>query len=679
MTYFKPVKASLVATALFFVSLATFGAPSDPVPPGPEALARLGAGTGPRREGSPEETRVFGLLAGWFSSRAEVHRTDFRGLDEEHSFSQQLWFRVAGSRPGDLVIVVPTDGSNDRGLAWAVAWARDALDHGTPVSLTFLFTGAERGTGTAAGLGSRTFLQDFYPTGPAAVLYFDADPSDNGLRLTTESGIFPSPLWMVQGLSEAFERQGLEPRFSGSSPSLFRLDLPERKNLLDPWFQRSIPGVWVASGPGGTGMVRALEAFTAALGQGVPARWDRHYLVFDLGSGKVFWDQMTYLEVFLGASAFLLFGYAALGRRRGSLRVLGTALWQIPVLLAVLFLALEASTRGVSWILALRGTPDLWKSAPAMVGLFKLLTTFTLYLLVLLPFRRSPLVRDPDFYGQAALLWFGVLVMVAAAIELSFSFYFLWALVWAAVLVVAPWRPVKLAALVAGPLWMFKAAWDILGPQPDLTLARSVLVTPLGGNVLLAILLFPFLLQVSAWHFAGHRRQERNEGLRAGIQLSLWTLATVASLFLVFRMPVPAARVTAPLVHLDLPSRSRILEPGTRLLPWEAPGWKTTVTRSAFLDRSVWDLEFSGTVVPEELDLTLAGDGPLTVYECTFPVVLDPQGTRARIVIGRQPPLPLDLRITLPSRTRAHLDVTLRGSEGPVPSLEITDRIGLNP
>jgi hypothetical protein len=460
---------------------------------------------------------------------------------------------------------------------------------------------------------------------------------------------------------------------------LFRLDLPEKKNLLDPWFQRSIPALWVAGGPEGPQPVRALETFAAALGSGVPAYWDRHYLVFDLGPRKIFWDQTTYLGFFLGTAAILLFGYALAGRHRGSLRILGRGFWQLPLLLAALFLSLEFSTQAVVEVLLLRGAPDLWRAAPAAVGLLKLLVALTLYLSVLLPFRRSPFLRDPDFYGQAALVGLGCLVMAAAAFELSFSFYFLWALVWAAVLVVVPWRPIKLMALAFGPLWLFKAAWDILGPQPDLTLARAVLIAPDGENLLVAVLIFPFLLQVSAWHFTGHQRQERNEGLRAGVQLSLWALATIGSLFLVVRMPFSLASGPVPLVHVDLPTHSRVVEPGTRPLPWEDPGWHTSVTRSAFLGRSVWDLEFSGTLVPERLDLTLTGDGPLTIFDCSFPVILNPEGTKARIVVGRQPPLPLDLRITLPAQTRARLEVTVQG--GPVrgTGLEVSDWIRLAP
>jgi hypothetical protein len=103
------------------------------------------------------------------------------------------------------------------------------------------------------------------------------------------------------------------------------------------------------------------------------------------------------------------------------------------------------------------------------------------------------------------------------------------------------------------------------------------------------------------------------------------------------------------------------------------------VNRSAFLGRSVWDLEFSGSLVPERVELTLTGDGPLTIFDSSFPVILDPAGTKARIVVGRQPPLPLDLRITLPARTRARLEVRVEGSPVGGTDLEVTDWIRLAP
>jgi hypothetical protein len=670
------VKLPLIVCGVFFVVGLAAAAPAAPPTPEVRSVAGWLSGLGERREGSAAEALVFDTLYRWFSPRAAVKRSGFADQDGEHSFSQRLWFRVAGPRPGELVLVIPTDGANHRGVAWAAAWADEALKTGTPVSLTFLFTGAERGAGESEGLGSRVFLQDFYPTEPAAVLYLDAGESD-AVKLTAESGVYPSPLWMVRGLSEALNAQKLVFRFTGTAPSLFRLDLPERRNALEPWFARSIPALLVGDGPADERMVRALQGFTAALSTGVPDVWDRHWLAFDFGVGKIFWDQQTYLVIYLTTVVILLFGYASLGRRhRGSLKVLGQGFWQLPVLLAFGFLALEAGTALSTALQASRGQSELWKQAPLLVWSFKGLVAVTLYIFLFLPFRRTPLSRDPDFYGQAALLWLGAMTLASTVFELSFSFYFLWALVWSAVLLVAPWRPVKLIALSLGPVWLVKAAFDVLGPQPDLELSRWVLASPLAGNFVLDLLFFPFLLQVNAWHFSGHRHQNRNEGLRALLQLAGWVLLTLGTGLALLRIDAPPP-LPAAVERVDQRGHTRILQSTGQVLPYLEGLWTTTVTHSAFLDRTVWSLRFDGSLPPDEVDLELVSEEPLTIFDCSFPLVLDPSGQSARIVIGRQPPLPLGLRLTLPQGASARLLVraVLEGER----RVELSDEVKLSP
>jgi len=291
-----------------------------------------------------------------------------------------------------------------------------------------------------------------------------------------------------------------------------------------------------------------------------------------------------------------------------------------------------------------------------------------LTLLLILPFRRSPLTTDPDFYGQSALLWLGAMTLAAAAVELSFSFYFLWALFWAAVLVVSPWKGVKFVSLVVGPLWLFWAAYEVFGPHPDLELSRWALASPVAGNFILTMLIFPFLLQVNAWHLSGRRHQERNESLRAAVQLSLWGLGALVLGLVVLRIGPFQPPPSPPAVQrFDLAQK--------KMLP--AGLWQIQVDKSAFLNRSVWTIRFLGSLHPEILDLTLVSSaGPLTIFDCSFPAVLDAQGQTASIVVGRQPPLPLVLRLTLPADTKATLQIQASSKSQ---NLELSDSVDLKP
>src|SRR6185369_693006 len=148
-------------------------------------------------------------------------------------------------------------------------------------------------------------------------------------------------------------------------------------------------------------------------------------------------------------------------------------------------------------------------------------------------------------------------------------------------------------------------------------------------------------------------------------QLSLWGLATLVAGLAVLRVepaPLPPA---IEVQRVDL----------TKQRPVGL--WSTQVTRSAFLDRTVWNLTFSGSVDPEKVVLDLVSDQPLTIFDCSFPVIVEPEGLKARIVVGRQPPLPLVLRITLPKAisTRLEVQATVQTEK----TLELTDSVELVP
>ena len=133
-----------------------------------------------------------------------------------------------------------------------------------------------------------------------------------------------------------------------------------------------------------------------------------------------------------------------------------------------------------------------------------------------------------------------IMTLVAAAVELSFSFYFLWALVWAAVQITSPWRPLKFLALTMGPVWLFKAAYDILGPQPDTNLSRWVLDSRSLATSSFHCSSFPFCCKSTLYTtlVAGIRIAMRVCGLGSE---SFFTLAALILSLVVLRFPSTAA------------------------------------------------------------------------------------------------------------------------------------------
>ena len=635
------MKVICAALALWFAATASQGEGLLPLPNNPVSVSAWLASLGPRREGSPEEAQVFNALDRWFGLRTTLKSESFT-LPDETSFSHRVSFLVPGAGIGEIVVVVPTDGTNDVGIAWAAAWADRALSDGTPLSLRFLFTGAERES--SRGLGSRDFLQDYFPAVPVAALYLDASVDSPAVRLITESGLTPSPLWMVRGLVTSFRAQKLDPKLDGPSPSIFRLDLPERRTPLSPWLNRSIPAVEIVSGPASSAAVQALSEFVKTLSGKVPEHWDRHWLAFNFGFTLLFLPQQAYLIVLLlmGSALMLLFAFRGQSPR-SRLTILTTGFWQLPALFSVLALSLLGGTAAVEGLISITGRPEVLQSAPLSFWAFKTLVALSLYFAVFIPFRRSPLTRDPAFYAQAALAWLIVLTLMALVLELSFSFYFLWALVCGILAVLFPWRLAKALAILLAPFWVIRALAQVLGSPPDLVLTHGLLQSPIAGNLTFAVLVGPFLLLVHHWYYTQKQLQDRNETLRAGLLVTLG--AGLAGLvgFYALNLPLPKnSRIAVPTeIDLNLHPRPELLS--------------VTKSQTPFLGRTTWRLVFSGRPHLEQLNLRLESSQNLTLYESSFPTSLNSSGKVASILIGRQPPLPLVLSLTLPATTEATL------------------------
>lgn len=653
---------------------------------------------GDRYEGSPGEAQILEFLEAELTSLgARVRKTSLDRLSGAHSFSFSLEAFFQGSREDQMVVAVPLDqeepgaSGGEISLAAALLLARKFSLGDRNLSLRLLFLGGERGTGPPYPLGSRTFLEDFYPPAPAAVLYLDAREPRERLKLHVNSVGRASPIWMIRGVTEAFRTGALALYFDGSHPPLVRLSLAEAPSVLDSFFRREIPGVLFQDGGGGilpegvwveevsNSLLRMLRQFS----DGLPGTWDRHYLLFQWQDSFFILDQRTYIILFLGIFSLILLillirPHVYLARLRSVL----PHLWQIPLVFSALFLFLYGATMLLQTLLDWRNFPSLWEYYPALfLGLKLSAALFSYYLLFVL-FRRMPLMRWSTFYVAASLLVTGGLTFLSLATGLANSFYFLWSLVITVLFSLWNNRYWRLGLLFLLPLWLIKAVGESFLQSPDEVLIRAVLFSPVEGNLILALFTLPMVNLLSAYHFMSHQKQGRNEQAWNEAFMALTALASLVLVLEISRAQpygdshrVPLVwqddqnlhsreiRVSSPLpwkaTELSVPGHGIPLLEGMREAVYDAPllkGVQVKVKTRDYLERRDWSLELESPGAPDSVRLKITSPEPLIIRNSTFPYRISPGERDAEIYIGRFPPSPLSMVLTLAPVSRLDLE-----------------------
>lgn len=638
-------------------------------------------------EGTQAELTRLDWIAHTLKTEGLAYKTlSYDNLPGAHSFAHSLVVNFPGRQAARLVIVIPVDTARQQdalvSLQAALAAARAWKTHTPAFPVTLFFAGAERSKAPGYPLSSSQFLNTFFPWEPTSVVILDIDSQSTQLELSLVSGASIAPLWLTEAWLETLRSAGFHVHIAGNQPQIFRFDLPEKRTLAEPWFERGFPTMLirsVGSPTAGTGTVPlitlAINSFMNRFPAGYPPTSDHSYIIFD-GFGKtIFLTQEWYLTLLLVLGGLITLLFLARHKRRGVDTVSWLkAVWQIPVTFFFLFLLLTFSTGILDALFQQKGFSSFWRYEPFLTLSLKIILTLSLYFLSFFQVRRNPLSRWSKFYSYSALFVLSFETLAAAAVELSFSFYFLWAFFFAVLFHLTPKKWLKAIFFALAPLWFVKALVATFALAPDAILQRWILVTPALGNLVVALVLFPFLQMAHALHYLSHQRQNRNEKLRVRL---LFLATAAASLILIAvvlhanpfqnqKIPLTAQEqlnishqtdnltISAPVSWgkatfwwngqvLNLPPQAQTAHYN---LPFKGGLWKTTVSSEHFLNRKVWHLHLE-TGGPRQLTVTLTSAHPLVVYDCNFPFSLEQGGKVVQVFIGQNPPPELDLSLTL--------------------------------
>ncbi|HUZ18265.1 MAG TPA: hypothetical protein VMV68_07745, partial [Spirochaetia bacterium] len=469
----------------------------------------------PRTEGSAGERAAIGNITSSLD-RLGVRYTQqsFEDIEGTHSYSSSIDVSIRGKKPDELLFIVPIDQplnaskANDGSINLALALGMiESLSRTVPpISLRFLFLGGEFGAGPAYPIGTKQFLDNFYPDFPVIALYLDFRSVPNRTNITSGGIRIVAPYWLINRCSSAMDQAGLYYLVRGNENQIFRLGLVSSPPAINPYLQQGYPALELSGIEGSlpadryTDWVSSFEQFfnnfLEANSSGFPTAWDKHYLFFQIRSFSFIVPERAYVLIVIVLLGLVL-AYPIIYRERflRYLTTIGRNVLSIPLLLAVAFVFLLLGTLLVEGIFVVRNFPTMWRQAPFLFFSCKVAAALFLFALLYRFLKVLPFSRNGRFYGAAAILLLLMDSIVLGLFDFSLAYYFVWALMWSVLFSMVRSRALKIVILAISTAWLLKAIVDVF-TLPALDVIRIMILSRISGNAIIAIVILPFLFMI---------------------------------------------------------------------------------------------------------------------------------------------------------------------------------------
>jgi hypothetical protein len=661
----------------------------------------------PRPEGSAGEAKLLEYVEERLEYlRVPYTRLDFSESDRNHSFSSCLVADIRGEIEDTLILAVPInhplgtapqlDGSINVALALGII---EHISRQTPpISVKVLFLGAEYGQTQAYPMGSRLFLRDFFPDYKTMCLYLNFKRIPSRLHLRGGAKGIEAPYWLLDRCTRALEKTDLFFLIRGNENQIFRIGLTSEHTIIEPFLNADYPAVTFEGEYGELdGQAREnwifsfnlfITEFLDTFAEGIPETWDRHYLFFQARGFYFSISEQVYVIILLTVlAAILVYGLIFTRRLSKYLRILSHNIWVLPLFFLFIFALLLLSTLLIQGILQARNMIRLWEELPLLFLIFKLAVPLAILFVLLNLVKRFPIPRRGSFYSAGALLFLLMDIVVLAVLNISFTYYFLWAFTFALLFSAVSYRPLKVLLFLAAPYWIVKAITELF-TLPRLEFCRVLLLSRIGGNLLLTVILIPFILMFMRLRFIFHPARIITDKFRSRLTAGVFSVILIALLAVFFTyspyseqqpQPIQANYVIdrveakhylelsspAPLRNLKVLKRSEIISIDTRSrlyrLPLEATAeyLETEFSSIGFLDRKNVNVRLIPWAEPYRITMSVTSDEEFVLFDANFPYIRSTGGREYKILVGVNPPFPLNIQLTVPRNRTFTLEIAL--------------------
>jgi hypothetical protein len=708
--------AARAAITLFLLFSAALSAAAPSIGERLDAIRALG----PRPEGSPGEASAFRYVeAALREAGLDPSASDFSDASADYSNSRIVEALIRGKLQDELAIIVPigswTDSPDPAEGAYGIALALDEASRlsvaqaaGTtcPISVRFVFLGAEkRGSFTAsrvAALGTKTWLARQEGRSRVAVLYLNASSEPSRVALRSAGKGVLAPYWYYQRARGALDAAGIAFSIEANRQQAYRLGLAGDYGPAAPYLEAGVPAVELRGdaplelrgGGSADWFANFVAVFVREESGGFSDAWDRHYFIIQLGRLVAVLREKTYVAILVGlfALAFSSLLAATVARRSAAVQLLKRApamVAEIVALFGALALVFLAG-KGLAVLEAtLFGSADSWRLMPRLFAAARILFSFLLFLSILsFLVEKRILTPNPYFYEFSGLICLALDVLVFSIVDLSASFYFIWALVLVETSLALRRRWATLTAYILMYLPLLVVARE-LALRPDLG-AYGRLIAPAFVDVLaLSALSLPFFA-VSAsllLFFARPGTEARKKAVVLfAVSAFLVEACALVSFWIAIPRDGPGRRDLSISETIDQDNgrfdielsggrrlgEGGILRGGTRL-EYDAIGDRAYLSdadrdrrigisekASSFLDRIDEDIGLDFISPPYDLEISLVSTRDIFLYDSSLPYKVAVDGKSAILYAGVNPGSRLHFSITVPSSFGAKLIVKAR-------------------
>ncbi len=667
----------------------------------------------PRHENSRNEEQSFEYISKVLQEEGVAfQRFGLGGFDNFHSFSEIIEAEFSGISDNDLYFIFPVnhplDASREEsgaaGLALALELCRSLNGSTPPTDVHILFMGAEYGRAEEYQLGTRAFLERYYSDTPSQVLYLSLPSEQFSLDLRTSGTGNVSPAWFVEYTSDLLMQNKIPFTFSTIRFNLNQMGLIEAPTRIEPYLEEEMPAIHLQGAPAKSGTasepvsdIGSLHDFLLEFSQSFPpevsTRWDRHYLLYKIGTHTLLIQEFSYIIIILLLfAAVLLYPFFRRKRFYRYLRSMRRNGWVLPIIFALMFLYLLLATLLLEGIALYRQSSLLWQQQPFLLLLLKVSFAGFLFALshrITAPFHFTRL--RGSFYSASGLFFLLANVLILTTYNLSLTLYGAAIFLLGFLFTIVRNRITKLLYLLASILFIVVILLIIFRTGSSQAM-YGILLSRIQGNLLIAFHLLPYMLFTLRLRVLYHHPNPsitRRITLASDVLLGALTTAILVYLLFFYSLSPGSRQPLQILEHINasrsshtlsfesseplgsftygtagLSSDERVVQVETQALQVEkqlqfrAPLLDLDIESRDFLERSTYTIEVTSPYQIEKLSITLSSEESITLYDSDFPVspLRDPQTLQFHI--GRFPSIPFTFSFTVPQGLTGTLETT---------------------